>query len=388
MKAIVNGIILTESQQLQGRALLLEGDRIAAIADSAPQGCELVDAQGGYITPGLIDTHSDSIEHLVLPRAHCPMDFEMALRADEKILAGQGITTIYHSISLYAKDYFGEKEIRKQGNMYKFAELIHSFHQKRHLIRHRFHLRIEIDKLEAFDIVSNLLREGKVHAISFMDHTPGQGQYHSLEAYRRAIAAYDREGMTDERFQQILEEHRTKRVLSFDQLKALADLACARGLPVASHDDDTVEKLALNRALGVTVSEFPITLEVAQRAKEMGFSVTAGAPNILLGGSHSGNMSAAEGVLAGAVDSLCSDYYTVSLLQAAFLLHQRHGLALPQAFCHVTSCPAAAMKIGRDYGAIAPGKKADLLVIHQYDGYPTGTRTFVDGVQVAAANYR
>lgn len=388
MKAIINGIIVAGLQEIRGKALLLDGDRIAGIVDHPPEGCQLVDADCGYITPGFIDTHSDSIEHLVLPRAHCAMDFEMALRADERLLAGQGITTMYHSISLYAKDYFGEKEIRKQKNMFRFADLISSFHDKRHLIHHRFHLRIEIDNLEAFDIVSSLMQQGKVHAISFMDHTPGQGQYRSIETYRRAISAYDKDGMTDEHFQEILDEHRTKQMLSFDQMKALADMARERGLPVASHDDDTVEKLHVNKTLGVTVSEFPITMEVAKAAREMGFSVTAGAPNILLGGSHSGNMSAAEGVLAQAVDSLCSDYYTVSLMQAPFLLVQKYGLSVPQAISHVTSCPAAAMKIDKDYGAIAAGKKADLLIIHEYDGYPSVTSTFVDGVEIATATYR
>ncbi len=190
MLALINGLILTPTEVIKGKTLLLDSSRIAGIADAAPEGCELLDAEGGYIFPGFIDTHSDGIEHVVLPRQSSPMDFELALRAHERMLAGQGITTMYHSISLYAKNYFGIKEIRKQENTFRFAELIKKHRNNQRLIRHRFHLRIELDNLNAFDIVKDLMERDLVHAISFMDHTPGQGQYRDIEIYRKAISAF------------------------------------------------------------------------------------------------------------------------------------------------------------------------------------------------------
>ena len=129
-----------------------------------------------------------------------------------------------------------------------------------------------------------------------MDHTPGQGQYRDLEVYRETIDKYN--GMENEgkTFEEVLEHHQNKKMLSFAQLQELAELAHQNHITVASHDDDTLEKLHLNRQLGVDISEFPITEEVAKAAHDMGFYTIAGAPNILLGGSHSGNMSAAQAI--------------------------------------------------------------------------------------------
>lgn len=387
MLALKNGLIVTPTQVLEGQTLLIKNGRIAGIAAGVPDDCPALDAQGSYLIPGLIDTHSDGIEQVVLPRPNCPMDFELALRSHERILASQGITTMYHSISLYDKSYFGEKEIRKQENTFRFAELIHDHQQNQHMIRHRFHLRVELDNMSAFEIVKGMLEQKLLHALSFMDHTPGQGQYRNIEQYRKALNGYAK-GIDDEKFQQILEEHNTKAKLSFEQMKILSDLALAQGLPVASHDDDTVEKLLLNQKLGVTLSEFPITMEVAKTASQMGFSVTAGAPNVLRGGSHSGNMSAIEGVQAGCVDTLCSDYNSISLLQSIFMLHEKYGIALPEAVNLCTLGPARAMKIDKDYGSLSEGKKADLLFVQKINGYPTVTAALIDGIQIFGTQYR
>lgn len=159
--AIYNGKLITPDAVLEKQVLAVENDRIAAIipedAIDLGQYDETIDAHGRYICPGFIDTHSDKIEQIIQPRPTSVMDFEMGLKEIERQLINQGITTIFHSISLYQDDYFGASELRYKKNVLKLAELINNIHERHHLIHHRLHLRIEIDNLDAFDIVSKML---------------------------------------------------------------------------------------------------------------------------------------------------------------------------------------------------------------------------------------
>ncbi len=144
----------------------------------------------------------------------------------------------------------------------------------------------------------------------------------------------------------------------------------------------------INQKLGVDISEFPITLETAKKATEMGFYTIAGAPNILLGGSHSGNMSAAAAILEDSIHILCSDYYPSALLNSIFLMHEKHQVPLWEMVKKVTYYPAKAVKIDQDYGSIEIGKKADILIVDVLDGYPVITHSFVDGVIASRVEYR
>lgn len=169
----------------------------------------------------------------------------------------------------------------------------------------------------------------------------------------------------------------------------MADIALEKGIAIASHDDDDLKKLELVKGFGTTISEFPITLEVAVKAKEMGLHTIAGAPNVMLGGSHSGNLSAAEAVSCGCMDILCSDYYPPALLHAVFDLHEKYGNDLHAMFMMVTLNPAKAVKMDDELGSIKPGKRADLLVIERMDdGYPMLTATMVNGALITTTNYR
>ncbi len=165
--------------------------------------------------------------------------------------------------------------------MQKMAELIKDIHSRNHLIHHRFHLRIEIDNLDAYEIAEEMIKNGKVHEISFMDHTPGQGQYRNLEIYRSTIAKYQGRDQDEIQMEQLLQEQMEKKTLSAAQMQQLTKMAQERKIAVASHDDDTEEKMALNREIGVTISEFPVTLAAARKAKDMGFQTVVGAPNIM-----------------------------------------------------------------------------------------------------------
>lgn len=390
--ALTNGILITEQGVLRGYELLLQGDRIAAIVPMeelcayAPVIME--DVAGQYVAPGMIDIHSDVIEQMISPRPSCMMDFTMALREGEKQLISQGITTMYHSLSLYKDDVFGTKAIRLMENVSRLAECIRQLQERRHLIRHKFHARYEIDNIDCLPYLLDWIRNGFVQELSIMDHTPGQGQYRDLDIYRRQVAAYGDAPMTEERWQDVMRMHREKRRPPLSELKGLVELALAHNVSVSSHDDDTVEKVNLVHDLGVAISEFPITRAAARRAKELAMLTVAGAPNVLLGGSHSGNLSAAEAVGEGLIDILCSDYYPPAMLHAVFALHEKYGVPLHSAMNLVTANPARAMGIGDEYGSLAPGKKADILVLSNVDGYPAVTATYIDGERVLGLRYR
>lgn len=388
MIAIKNGRIVTPDQIIEGKTLLLDNDRIFDICQFDGTADKTIDAHGRYILPGFIDVHSDKIEQFIFPRPTAKFPFELALKECEKELLQLGITTIYHSFSLYRDELLGKSPLRTKESVLEMAELIADIQNRSHLIHHRFHLRLEIDNIAAFDIAKEMISRHLVHEISFMDHTPGQGQYRNLEVYRDTLDKYhgmENEGKT---FEEVLEYHQDKDMLSFAQLKELAELAHANHITVASHDDDTVEKLEVNRQLGVDISEFPITEEVAKAAHDIGFYTIAGAPNILLGGSHSGNMSAAQAIQKGSVDILCSDYFPQALLHSLFVMRDKYGQTLPDMVNKVSLNPAKAMGIDKDYGSIAPGKKADLVIADILDGYPVVTHVLVDGKTTSRVEYR
>lgn len=391
MYLIINGQIVTENEILQGYDILIKNDLIAKIAphgEIIKSGFEkIVDARGGFVAPGFIDIHSDYIESMASPRPSTMIDFNLSMRETEKILVNHGITTMFHSLSLWKTDEFSHKPIRSIENVNKFAEVIQNTQNKKHLIRHRFHARLEIDNIDAVESLKNYIAQDKVHLISFMDHTPGQGQYRNIEIYKKTLRGY--KDFTDCEIDSVMEHHGNKEKLTVCMLKELSELANEKHIPIASHDDDSVEKLALIQSLGATISEFPITLEIARKAKKKGLLTVAGAPNILLGGSHTGNLSAAEAIANGTIDILCSDYYPAAMLHSIFILHKKYKEDLNRMFNLVTINPARAVKMDHDIGSIKENKKADILIIEKIDDdFPVITSVFVDGKLVSRIDYR
>lgn len=391
MYLITNGRIVSEGGVLSNYDLLIDEDRIWGIE---PRGggmkgidVEVVDAGGGYVAPGFVDIHSDYIENMAAPRPTCLMDFQMSIREVERQLVSHGITTMFHSLSLFKDSEYTRKPIRDPENVQKFIDIIDRTQVGRNLIRHRFHARFEIDNIDEAEKLSNYIVGDKVHLVSFMDHTPGQGQYRDLNVYREMVKSYQSH-FADEEIDNMIERHQAKEKITIEKMREIAELAARKGISIASHDDDTCEKLDLVQGLGATISEFPVTMEIARKAKAKGMFTTAGAPNILLGGSHNGNLSAAEAIKAGLIDVLCSDYYPPSLLQAVFIMHEKFGADLADMFRMVTLNPARAVKVDREIGSIKAGKKADLLIINKVENdYPVITAAWVDGKLVQRTNY-
>ena len=386
---IQNGTVVGPDSLLVQYDLRIHDGHIVAIGRQlkAEEGDELIDASGSWVFPGFLDIHADYIEHMAAPRPTSLMGFSLSLREAERELLTHGITTMFHSLSFYGSTDFGSNPIRSAENSRKLIDLIHRSHHSDHLIRHRFHARFEIDNVERIDELKGLITDGKVHLLSFMDHSPGQGQYRDLELYKLILKGYRNlgEGEAD----QLIQTSQNRAKVPFETLREIAALAREAGIAVASHDDDTVEKLDVVQALGSTISEFPITLEVAAEAKRRGLHTVAGAPNVLLGGSHSGNLSAAEAIMQGSVDVLCSDYYPASMLHAVFQLHREKGLPLADMTRLVTLNPARAVGLGDELGSLEVGKRADVLVVRTLsDGFPHVANAIVDGRQLMTIGYR
>lgn len=391
MYVIHNGLIVTEEKILENHALVIDGKYIHAIVPNEEvknwQNAEQVDANGAYITPGFIDIHSDYIETISAPRPTSLIDLNISLKETEKILINNGITTMFHSLSLYKTDMFSKNAMRTKENVQRLINLIHETSDDLHLIRHRLHARFEIDNTEGVDLLLENIEQNKVHLISFMDHTPGQGQYRNLQYYYDTIQGY--RSISNNEIQTMIAEKQRAEIITPEQIKDITTLAVEKNIAVASHDDDHMEKLHLVQSFGTTISEFPITLDVARGAKQLGLYTVVGAPNVLLGKSHSGNLSAVEAIENDCADILCSDYYPSALLHAVFQLHKQYGYDLREMINKVTINPARAVKMEDEIGSIQVGKKADLLIIEEMDhGYPMLTKTMVDGLFITETNYR
>lgn len=374
----------------------LAADRVSDAAPAAHSAADaatptlpvVIDARGAYVAPGMIDIHSDFIETVASPRPSVVMDLRTSLYQAERELVAHGITTIYHSLSVYGETIFDHKPIRNFGNVVRLIDEVAAMRdaeEREHLIRHRLHLRIEVDAVGHYERIKELIASGAVDMISFMDHTPGQGQYSDLEIFGDTLKGY--RDISDEEVARIVQTQQQSDKLSLAQMTELARLAQSRGISVASHDDDSIEKLDRMESFDAAISEFPITMGVARSARERGMHTLAGAPNVMMGHSHSGNLSAREAVQAGAIDMLCSDYYPAAMIGAVFILHKTVGLDLAEAFALVTANPAQAAGIDGEVGSIAVGKLADIVVVRKLPvrgaadepAVPVVTDSFVGG---------
>lgn len=388
MKIFTNANIVTPDEILESHCLAVNNGKITAIGQRiGNETAEIIDCHGGYLMPGIIDIHSDMIENLLQPRSTAMMSFQLGLDEAEKQLCACGITTIYHSVSMYKEGTWDSREIRSAKSVKKLSELIKKKKTGSHLIHNKYHLRYELDNIKCYDNVLELMDNGNVDLLSIMDHRPGQGQYKDLSIYRRHLPNQGRD-LSDEEFAQLVEREQTKPMIEGEKLTDLVKKAKSLGIPVSSHDDDSSECIQRDIKLGVDISEFPITLEVAKEAKSAGIAALLGAPNILLGGSHSGNLSAEVAVKEGCGDILCSDYYPQALLRAVFYLANKGVLTLPQAVKLVSLNPAKAVKIGDETGSLEVGKTADMLVIEKdMEGQPVLKSVYIDGVAAMAMNY-
>ena len=334
----------------------VEDGRIAGVGEGAGPG-QGVDMAGDMLIPGLVELHTDHLEAHLQPRPKVRWDMVSAMLAYDAQMAASGITTVFDSLRVGAAS--------RSDAVSKYAEEIATAMAQaraQDLLRcdHQTHLRCEIATPDVLDDARAFLARHEVHLMSLMDHTPGQRQFRDLDKMR---SYYSRHGyVEDADFDAFVVERLAMHAqFAATNRAALVGLAQDAGVALASHDDATAEQVAQAIADRVSIAEFPTTLEAAEASHDSGVKVLMGAPNVVRGGSHSGNVAALDLAQAGRLDILSSDYVPASLILAAFELPRLvPEIDLAHALRLVTRNPAEATGL-TDRGEIAPGKRADLV---------------------------
>jgi alpha-D-ribose 1-methylphosphonate 5-triphosphate diphosphatase len=374
--------LILEDRVVEHGALCIEGEHITAVSETA-HGGDGPSLAGLTALPGLIDLHGDMLERDIEPRPGAMFPVEMAIHELDKRLAGTGITTAYAAVSFA----WSKNELRTQK---KATEIIREIARLRETLHTdlRVHARFEIANENTAPILEELLGLHMVDMVSLMDHTPGQGQYKNIAKYVDFITrwlGFSPEVIGEDVIRRLETaiEATSEAPRDWGVARQVCAMAAERGLPIASHDDDTPEKVALMAGFGVTISEFPTTLEAAHAARAAGMSVIMGAPNAYRGESTGGNLSASDGVAAGAVDILATDYVPASLLHGPYRLVERGVLALSAAIALVTANAADAALLS-DRGRLVAGKRADLVLVEDSGPTPRVRGTFRAGQLVFA----
>ncbi|HEX3404059.1 MAG TPA: alpha-D-ribose 1-methylphosphonate 5-triphosphate diphosphatase [Acetobacteraceae bacterium] len=369
-----NAVLVLPDSTLHGTIVFRGGD-IADIQSGKSGALSARDMNGDFLLPGIVDTHTDNLERQVLPRSLARWPSRSAMVAHDAQCAAAGVTTVLDALCLGDLG-FDKERIRtfREGvvdlDALADADLLKA--------EHFLHLRCEVPALDMLSLFDTVAGHRRVRMVSLMDHSPGVGQYANLDFYR---ALRRRGGLDDEYIERrILELQAQREQTRLPNRRALLERVAGSGIKLASHDDRTAEEIAENAADGITISEFPVTMVAAQAAKSAGMQVIAGAPNIVRGGSHSGNVSAADLLETGAVDAFASDYVPNSLVEAAFQCAQRVGL--PAAVALITDRPAQLAGLP-DRGRLAPGQRADVVRVHVHQSLPVVRQVWRTGERVA-----
>ncbi|SFM03674.1 alpha-D-ribose 1-methylphosphonate 5-triphosphate diphosphatase [Desulfomicrobium norvegicum] len=336
-----------------------------------------LDFKGDYLLPGLVEIHTDNIEKHFLPRSGVRWPTSLsAILAHDTHMVGAGITTVLDAVSA---GEFSAKRMRREIFTATLEALAQAMDNDLLRAEHLLHIRCELADRAVVEMFTSVMDHKLLHLVSIMDHTPGQRQWSDLEKYRSFHA--DKK-WTDEELLAEIERLRAVQKSHAEPNRAIILNLCAeRNLPLASHDDTTAGHVEETARLGMGIAEFPTTREAASRARELGLATVLGAPNIVRGESHSGNVSALDLAAEGLVDILSSDYMPASLLQAPFVMAQRLGMPLHEALATVTANPARALGL-TDRGELLPGKRADLLRVRMVDDVPVVVAVWREGRQV------
>jgi alpha-D-ribose 1-methylphosphonate 5-triphosphate diphosphatase len=371
-----NARIVLEDEIVRGSILLRDGLITAVDPGSAARG---EDMEGDYLIPGLVELHTDHLESHYSPRPGVVWDSIAALQAHDAQVAGSGITTVFDCLRLGSDEDGGFK----RGEMRAIADAIETaVSEDRLRAAHLIHLRCEVSSADVLEHFEDFYDDPQVKLVSLMDHAPGQRQFQTLDAY--TLYYKKKRGLTDAEFERFV----ARRVAESGRFaaphrRAIVDACTERGIAVASHDDATIEHVEESKAFGVRLAEFPTSMEAARASHEAGMAVLMGAPNVVRGKSHSGNISAKSLAEAGVLDVLSSDYVPFSLIHAPFVLAESDdGMALPAAIRLVTATPARAVGLG-DRGRIAPGLRADLVRVRHRSGVPVVRSVWREGRRVA-----
>ncbi|MDR8015875.1 alpha-D-ribose 1-methylphosphonate 5-triphosphate diphosphatase [Ectopseudomonas guguanensis] len=360
-----NARIVTAEREFLGTLLLRDG-LIAAVDEGASRLPQAQDLGGDYLLPGLVELHTDNLEKHMSPRPGVDWPSASAVLTHDAQIVAAGITTVFDALAIGDINPRGRR-MQQLPAMIEAIAAAEAAGQTR--AEHRLHLRCELCHPDALTIYRDLVEHPLVALVSVMDHSPGQRQFAKVEKYREYyMGKYHLSPAEMEEFLQ--EQIANSRQYSDRQRRAIVEDCHSRGISVASHDDATLAHVQESADFGMAIAEFPTTLEAARASHELGLKVLMGAPNVVRGGSHSGNIAAAELARHGVLDILSSDYYPASLLHAAWLLAgQDNDYDLPAAIATVSHAPARAAGLD-DRGEIRIGLRADLVQARAHGQQP------------------
>jgi alpha-D-ribose 1-methylphosphonate 5-triphosphate diphosphatase len=363
---LTNARLILEDEIVDGTIVFDEG----GVRDVQPGRSGLpaaIDCGGDYVAPGLIEMHTDNLEKHFMPRPKVFWpDGLAATIAHDAQMAAAGVTTVYDAICAGVLDVGKAYRAELFGRMIQAVEAGQSAGHFR--IDHKLHLRCELTNPHIMEEVEPHVERPLVELVSLMDHTPGQRQFRQIQYLKTyAMGQGDRtEAQVDADFERRMREGPENVAANWPKV---VNLFASRGIPIASHDDTTPEHVDMASEAGCTISEFPTTMEAAREAKARGMATVAGAPNVVRGGSHSGNVSAQELVEHHLLDALSSDYVPSSLLQAVGQLDRALPAELPALMGLVTWRVADMLRL-HDRGRLKPGLRADILRFRFVEGTP------------------
>jgi alpha-D-ribose 1-methylphosphonate 5-triphosphate diphosphatase len=372
---LTNAVLVLRDEILPG-TIVMHDRIIADIQAGRSRAPGAIDLGGDHVIPGAVDVHTDNLERQVQPRSLARWPSRSAMVAHDAQCAAAGVTTVLDALCLGDLGFDKERIKTFRDGVIDLDALTAAGLLKSD---HFLHLRCEVpaaDVLELFDPVAD---HPLVRMISLMDHSPGVGQYADMDFYRKLRRQGGLDEATVERRIQEMQAQRAS--LRAPNRKALLDRVRGTTIALASHDDRTEEEILENVADGIWISEFPVSMAAAMAAKRSGMKVIAGAPNIVRGGSHSGNVAAADLVRAGAVDAFASDYVPPSLVEAAFQCAREQAITLPAAVSMISDHPAQMSGLP-DRGHLETGLRADLVRVHLHGTLPIVRQVWRAGERV------
>ncbi len=345
---LTNARMVLPDRELQG-TLSIKCGVIDDIGSTPSNASGALDCEGDYLVPGLIDLHTDNLEHHTMPRkgVHWP-SASAAIAHDGQILSA-GITTVFNALMLGGVHNSDERR-----NLFPkmLAGVTQAARAKMLRADHRLHVRCEVEDPDIVSMFKEHMHNPLIGLVSIMDHSHRH----------RTGAATTNYGPANRR--------------------ELARLASGQSLPIASHDDATAQAVQEATDLGIRISEFPTTMDAANKARDLNLAILCGAPNVVRGGSqHAGHLSVLDLIQANALSMLSSDYVPVSMMNAAFKLALEGHLSLSKAFDLVSRNPAAAVDLD-DRGAIEIGKLGDVVRVRLVDGMPVVVGVWKAGAKV------
>lgn len=370
-----NAHIVLADEVIKGSIKLVDGK-----IDDISSGASVIgeDMDGDFITPGLIELHTDHLESHYAPRPKVRWNPIAAVQAHDAQIAASGITTVFDALRIGFDD---EAQTSIEDMRKLSAAIAEGKTAGRLRADHFLHLRCEISAPDCRGAFERFGDHPLVKLVSLMDHAPGQRQFTDIETYK--LYYLRKLKVSEDEFQNYCEMRQEQsRQNSASNRQIIANSCHERGIILASHDDATIDHVREAQEQGVKIAEFPTTQIAAKASKEAGMSVLMGGPNVVRGASHSGNVSARELAELGHLDIISSDYIPASMMQAAFALaNVSETISLPDAIRFVSTNPAKAVGLV-DRGEIIEGKRADLVRVQLIDDIPIIRTVWREGQRI------